>query len=336
MVLKRARISYEKGYEMRVVVIGGTGHIGSYLTPRLVEAGHTVLCVSRGEKTPYREHAAWRTIEYVLMDRDAEEAAGSFGEKIAGLGAHTVIDLTCYKPESARLLVDGLRGRVEHLLHCGTIWVHGYSVEVPTTEETPRSAFGEYGIRKQAIEEYLLGEARRGFPVTMLHPGHLVGTGWNPVNPQGNFNPQVFSDLAQGNEVKLPNFGMETVHHVHADDVAQAFVCAMERRSAALGESFHVVSPAAITLRGFAEKMAAWFGRPAKLRFLPWEEWKTMVSERDAKATWDHIAHSPNCSIAKARTLLGYAPRYTSLEAVQEAVTAMQQSGVVAMAQPTI
>jgi nucleoside-diphosphate-sugar epimerase len=315
---------------MRVVIIGGTGHIGSYLTPRLAETGHTVLCVSRGEKKPYRQHAAWEAIEYVVMDRDAEEAAGRFGERIAALDAHTVIDLTCYKPESARQLVDGLRGRVEHLLHCGTIWVHGHSVEVPTTEGTPRSAFGEYGIRKQAIEEYLLGEAGRGFPVTMLHPGHLVGTGWNPVNPQGNFNPQVFSDLAQGIEVKLPNIGMETVHHVHADDVAQAFVCAMVRRSAAMGESFHVVSSSAITLRGYAERMAAWFGRPARLRFLPWEEWKTTVSERDANATWDHIAHSPNCSIAKARELLGYAPRYSSLEAVQEAVTAMQQSGVVA------
>ena len=317
---------------MRVVVIGGTGHIGSYLTPRLVGAGHTMLCISRGQRTPYRQHAAWKAIEYVAMDRDVEEAAGNFGEKIAALDVHTVIDLTCYKLESAWQLVDALRGRVEHLLHCGTIWVHGHSVEVPTTEDMPRSAFGEYGIRKQAIEEYLLEESRRGFPVTILHPGHLVGTGWNPVNPQGNFNPQVFSDLSQGNEVKLPNIGMETVHHVHADDVAQAFVCAMERSSAALGESFHVVSPAAITLRGFAERMAAWFGRSANLKFLPWEEWKGTVSERDAKATLDHIAHSPNCSIAKSRVLLGYAPRYTSLEAVQEAVTAMQESGVVAMA----
>lgn len=321
---------------MRVVIIGGTGHIGSYLTPRLVEAGYTVLCVSRGQKTPYRQHAAWKRIEYVEMDREEEEAAGRFGERVAALDAHTVIDLTCYKPESARQLLDALRGHVEHMLHCGTIWVHGHSVEVPTIEAAPRSAFGEYGIRKQAIEEYLLGEARRGFPVTVLHPGHLVGTGWNPINPQGNFNPQIFSDLAQGEEVTLPNIGMETVHHVHADDVAQAFLCAMERRSAALGESFHVVSPAAITLRGFAEKMATWFGRSAKLQFLPWEEWKTTVNERDAKATWDHIAHSPNCSIAKARALLGYAPRYTSLDAVQEAVTAMQEIGVVTKAQSAI
>jgi len=315
---------------MRVVVIGGTGHIGSYLTPRLVEAGHTVLCISRGMKTPYRPHSAWKTIQNIALDRDSEESSGNFGEKIASLDAQVVIDLTCYKPESAELLAGTLEGRIEHLLHCGTIWVHGHSAEVPTTEEAARSPFGDYGIRKHAIEQYLLSKARRdSFPATILHPGHLVGTGWNPINPQGNFNPSVFSDLAQGKLLALPNFGMETVHHVHADDVAQAFMCAMASRSVALGESFHVVSPAAMTLRGFAERMAAWFGQPANLSFLAWEEWKASVSEKDARATWDHIAHSPNCSIAKARRMLQYAPRYTSIEAVQEAVTAMQSNGIV-------
>jgi nucleoside-diphosphate-sugar epimerase len=91
--------------------------------------------------------------------------------------------------------------------------------------------------------------------------------------------------------------------------------------SNAVGESFHVVSPAALTLRGYAEKMAAWFGREAKLKFLPWESWEKTVGEEEAKATWDHIAHSPNCSIEKARRLLDYEPRYTSMQAIKESVT---------------
>jgi nucleoside-diphosphate-sugar epimerase len=122
---------------------------------------------------------------------------------------------------------------------------------------------------------------------------------------------------------------METVHHVHADDVAQAFVCAIARRDAALGQSFHVVSAAAVTLRGYAERMAAWFGKEARLRFFPFEEWRAGVSEKDARITFDHIQHSPNCSIAKARALLNYAPRYSSLQAVQEAVSSMIERGVI-------
>ena len=73
--------------------------------------------------------------------------------------------------------------------------------------------------------------------------------------------------------------------------------------------------------------MAAWFGRDARLRFLPWEEWKNTVSEQEAALTWDHIAHSPNCSIVKAQRLLDYRPRYTSLEAVQESVAWLIQNG---------
>ena len=315
---------------MRVVVIGGTGHIGTYLSPQLIEAGCTVVCVSRGRAEPYQPHPAWETIERVVLDRTAEESRGTFGGRIAELAAEVVIDLTCYTPASAAQLVDALRGRIQHFLHCGTIWVHGPSVEVPTTEGEPRRPFGDYGCRKAAIEAYLLEQAHAGnFPATVLHPGHIVGPGWPPLNPAGNFNPEVFSLLACGRELPLPNLGMETVHHVHASDVAQAFVRAVTNRTAALGHAFHVVSPAALTLRGYAERMAAWFGMEPRLRFLPWEEWRQQVSAKDAAFTWDHIAHSPNCSIQKTRTLLGYQPRYSSLEAVQESVAWLTQHGIV-------
>lgn len=315
---------------MRVVVIGGRGHIGTYLIPRLVAAGHEVINISRGQQPPYQPHAAWNSVRQVNLDRGAEEQAGRFGAQVRDLAPDAVIDLICFTVESAQQLVEALQGKVQHFLHCGTIWIHGPSVEVPTTEEQPRRPFGDYGIQKAAIETYLLREARlHGFPATLLHPGHIVGPGWNPLNPAGHFNPEVFTRLARGEELALPNLGMETVHHVHADDVAQSFKQALKHRSASIGESFHVVSATALTLRGYAEAVASWFGQPANLRFLPWPEWRALVSEAEAGATWDHIAHSPNCSIAKAARLLAYTPRYTSLQAVYEAVQWLVQRGIV-------
>lgn len=313
---------------MRVVVIGGTGHIGSYLSPLLVEAGHEVVCVSRELRRPYFDHPAWKSVTFFKADRIAEESAGTFGQRIASLEADAVVDLTCYYPESARQLADALRDRVRHLLHCGTIWVHGHSVSVPTTEDQPRHPFGDYGMRKAAIEALLLTAAQEsGLPVTVLHPGHLVGPGWFPINPAGNFNPDVFAALMTGAEVRIPHFGNETVHHVHAEDVARGFLLAIGNREASLGQSFHMVAASALTLRGYAEQMAAWFGKPARLCFLPWEEWKHGVSERDAAVTEDHIRHSPHCSILKARNLLGYEPRYSPLQAVQESISWAIQNG---------
>jgi nucleoside-diphosphate-sugar epimerase len=306
---------------MRTIVIGGTGHIGTYLIPRLLASGHEVFNVSRSRRAPYSDHGAWKLVTSIELDRSTEERSGTFGQQIRKLQPDIVIDLICFTLESARHLVEALRGEVQHFLHCGTIWVHGPSVQVPTSEEAPRRPFGDYGIRKAAIEDYLSREARlTGFPATMLHPGHIVGPGWEPLNPAGHFNPQIFEGLARGDEVSLPNLGLETVHHVHADDVAQAFTQAIFHRSVAIGESFHVVSPAALTLRGYAEAVSAWFGRQAKLKFLSWDEWQTTVSKEEAAATWDHIAHCPNCSIAKARRLLNYQPRYGSLEAVYESL----------------
>ena len=307
---------------MRAIIIGGSGHVGTYLVPRLVEAGYDVINVSRQERAPYQPNGAWKSVQQVQIDRTAAEQAGDFGQQIAALKPDVVIDMICFTPESARHLVAALRGQVQHFLHCGTIWIHGPSVVVPTTEMQPRRPFGDYGINKAAIETYLLDEARRnGFPATLLHPGHIVGPGWPPLNPAGHFNPEVFAKLGRGEALALPNLGMETVHHVHADDVAQIFMQALANRSTAVGESFHVVTAAAVTLRGYAEAMATWFGQPANLRFLPWEEWKKTVSAQEAQATWDHIAHSPNCSIAKAQRLLNYQPRYSSLQGVQEAVS---------------
>lgn len=306
---------------MRVVIIGGSGHIGTYLVPMLVELGHEVINLTRGQSQPYLPHAAWNSVQSVVIDRQSEDQAGTFGERIRSLQADIVIDLICFTEASARQLVEALRGEVQHFLHCGTIWIYGHSTQVPATEDQPRHPFGEYGIQKAAIEAYLLREARvNGFPATALHPGHIVGPGYAPLNPAGHFTPEVFVRFARGEPLTLPNFGMETVHHVHAADVAQAFVKAITHHSASIGESFHTVSPAALTLRGYAEAVAGWFGKEAKLEFLPWEEWRKTVSEAEATATWEHISRSPNASIAKAQRLLDYQPRYTSLQAVYEAV----------------
>jgi nucleoside-diphosphate-sugar epimerase len=75
--------------------------------------------------------------------------------------------------------------------------------------------------------------------------------------------------------------------------------------------------------------MFAFFEQPVRLEFLPFEKWAETVSEKNARTTWDHIAHSPNCSIAKAQNLLGYAPQYSSLRAIQESVKWLLDAGIV-------
>ncbi|MEV4534478.1 NAD(P)-dependent oxidoreductase [Asanoa sp. NPDC049518] len=302
---------------MRVVVIGGSGHIGTFLVPRLVRAGHDVVSISRGQHPGYVDDPAWQQVRQLTADRGAD----GFDDLVAGLAPDAVVDLICFDLDSATALVERLRGVTGHLLHCGTIWRSGPSVKVPVTEDTATPPVGEYGIAKAAIARMLKEETRSGGLVTTsLHPGHIVGPGWHPIGPLGNLDPTVWQRLAAGQPLDVPGIGAEFMHHVHADDVAQAFEAALARRDAAAGEDFSVVAPSALNVRGYAQIAASWFGQRAELRSVTWDEFRASAGEEAAQVSWEHLVRDHYFSIEKARRVLGYAPRYEPEDAILESV----------------
>jgi nucleoside-diphosphate-sugar epimerase len=311
----------------RVVVIGATGHIGTYLVPRLVDRGHEVIAVSRGTRGPYHASPQWDAVTRVTADREAEDTDGTFGDRIAALRPDAVIDLICFTRVSAERLVEALRPSHPLLVHCGTIWVHGPALRVPVTEDEPRTAYGQYGTGKAEIEALLHEETRSGgVPAVVLHPGHISGPGWPAITPAGNLDPATWTALATGQPLPLPDHGLGVLHHVHADDVAQGFELALSRPAAA-GASFHVTAAQAMTQRGLAAGVARWFGREPVLDFVSWEEFTRRAGPEQAEVTREHAGRSITASIARAREVLGYAPRYSSLAALHEALYWLAANG---------
>ena len=320
---------------MRVAVIGGSGHIGTFLVPRLVRAGHEVISISRGQRTSYVDDPAWEHVRHVIADRAAEDAAGTFPGRVADLRADAVVDLISFTLDSETALVERLRGETGHLLYCGSIWRHGPSLKVPVTEADGAPPVGEYGIAKAATTEMLRAETRSGGLVTTsLHPGHIVGPGWQPIGPLGNLDPTVWWKLSAGEPIDVPGIGAEFLHHVHADDVAQGFEAALAHRDAAAGEDFSVVAPSALNVRGYAQIAASWFGRTADLRTVTWDEFRDGTDEDSARTSWEHLWRDHYCSIEKARTLIGYAPRYEPEAAILESVRWLIEHGRLDVANP--
>lgn len=158
----------------RVLVIGGSGHIGTSLVPRLVRAGHEVVNVSRGARTPYADAPEWADVRGVVADRDDE----GFEDRVAELRPDVVVDLICFTLESATALVERLRGDVAHLPHCGSVWRYGPSRGVPISEAagTGTAPVGEYGIQKDRIARMLMQEtASGGLLTTRCTPGTSSG-----------------------------------------------------------------------------------------------------------------------------------------------------------------
>jgi nucleoside-diphosphate-sugar epimerase len=283
-----------------------------------------VVSLSRGSRKPYVDDQAWAEVEQIVVDREAEDASGQFPALVRGLGAEVVIDMVCFTLDSAYSLVAGLRGRIDHLIHCGSIWMHGASLKVPVTEDSSSEPFGDYGIQKAAIARLLRAETEQGGLVTTsLHPGHISGPGWSVINPVGNLDPTVWQRLAAGAEVQIPGLGAELMHHVHADDVAQAFALAVDHRREAAGQAFNVTAASALNVRGFAQLAAGWFGREASLTSVSWEEFRANTTPDYAESSWAHLYRSQCMSIEKARRQLGYQPAYEPEDAAKQAVSWM-------------
>jgi nucleoside-diphosphate-sugar epimerase len=268
-------------------------------------------------------------VEPVILDRE-KEPAGEFERKIAALNADVVVDLINFTLESTKRMVEALKDtNLSHYIFCSSIWAHGKATLLPVAEDQPKFPLDEYGAQKAKCEAYLHDICRmEGFPETVIMPGQISGPGWAIINPAANPDPWVFDRIRRGEEITLPNFGMETLHHVHADDVAQVFFLAITHRKAALGESFHAVGDQSITLLGYAQAMYRFFGQAENIKFLPWKEWCDYTKDEALiDSTYHHIARSGHFSIEKAKRLLDYHPRHTLLETVEESVAYMVEHG---------
>jgi len=320
---------------MKVLVIGGTGHIGSYLVPRLVMGGHEVHVVARRPRPQYTDsRLGWSGVRWIVADRTAEEQSDAWARRMAGIEVDVVMDLLCYTPQQNQIMYEAFRGRIEQFIHCGTVWAYGPAERVPYEESFPRRPITDYGRDKARIEAFLLlKHHREGFPATIIHPGHISGRKWLPIDPQGSRDGvKVYEKLATGQEVYLPDQGSATIHHVHGDDVAQLFELAMTRRQHALGESFSAVAPYALSLVACCRCVANMFGKEPNLKFVPLAQMAEKVGAASYRIIVEHVTHSPCASIAKGQRLLGYSPRYTTEQIYYECIEYLLESGQLKLA----
>ncbi len=315
---------------MKAVVIGAYGHIGTYLVPMLIEGGYEVTAISRGLSKVYEDNPAWGKAVSVKMDRGREPG---FAQKIADMQADVVVDLINFDISETKKMAEALKAtNCNHYLYCSSCWAHSRAEILPVnSDDMKNDPLCDYGRDKLASEQYLREEyEKNGFPATSIRPGQISGAGWDIIGPWGNISKVPFQKIADGEEIFLPNFGMETLHHVHGYDVAQCFYKAVAHREQSLGEVFEAASGQSITLYGYAKLIYEFFGKEPKIGFLPWKEWcEYEGNESECKHTYLHIARSGSYSIEKERRLLGYQPKYTNVETIKLAVQSYVDRGLI-------
>ena len=316
---------------MKVVVIGGTGHIGTFLIPMLVNAGYEVIYISRGKRQPYIDDPAWIKAKHVILDRSSEK---DFSLKIVEMNPDIIVDLINYNVEDTQKMVEAINKSscCSHYLFCSTIWAHGRSEILPVGRESlMKEPVGNYGKDKYESEKYLLEKYRKEkFPVTIIPQGQIAGPGWDIINPYGGVDYRPFQIIADGETIFLPNFGQETIHHIHGEDVAQLFFKAIVNRNQALGEIFNAVSGGSITLYGYAKLLYEYFGKETKIDFKPWKEFCEYVgNKKETDMAYLHLIRSGYFNYEKEEKLLGFKPKYTNVEAIKAAIKSYVDRGII-------
>jgi UDP-glucose 4-epimerase len=179
---------------MRILILGGTGFIGSHIIDALVKLNHTIKVIDR-------------TLKHTIPTKEIEYIQADFSNQEKLLEALSGVDLVIHListtgPKSSNLdpiadtesnLINTLKlinamekANVKRLIYFssgGT--VYGNPTQVPITERHTTRPLCSYGITKLAIEHHLfMHQELNNLRVTVLRPS-------NPYGPrQGNLGSQ--------------------------------------------------------------------------------------------------------------------------------------------------
>ena len=307
---------------MKVCVIGGSGHIGRNLVEMLAGDGCDVTIITRG-RTPIPSGGAWDQVEAVECDYRRDDP--KWRQCIGAIRAQVVIDIPGADVPGT---YAAARETCEHFIACGSVWMFGEPRVVPTPEETQTECpFEGYALRYRELLETRERAAADGIAFTAIMPPNICGPGKIPLEARGGRSLEVHAAHRRGEPVPLPEPGQTLIGPCDAEDVAQGFFLAHQRREAAAGEIFNVGSRYALTALRFVETYGDIYGVNIPVEWRSWQDYGTHISP-DPGANFHFKAHM--CpDLAKIATRLGYAPRYTPEETLARAVDWMRQQGMI-------
>lgn len=311
---------------MRIVVIGGTGHIGGHLVPMLVRDGVETVVIARGmsELPPESE---WKRVR-IEQGTYRGEGDAAWAKVLSGAlrEGDTLIDIIG-NDLSATYEIARQRD-CHHVIACGSIWMLGTPRRVPFVDvsHTP-CCFQGYADRWSVIlEMQRRGIAGQGPLFSAILPPNICGPGKIPLDTVGDRDIEVHRALSAGKPVMLPEGPEALIGPCDAEDIARAFYLAAIQPHRAAGEIFNVGADYALTASEFVATYGRIYGVRIGIQRVTWQYFAEKVVP-DPGARYHFEAHM--CpDISRLRQRLGFAPRYTPEQTMWRAVQWMRGRGV--------
>lgn len=305
---------------MKILVIGGTGHVGTHLIPMLVADGHQVVIASRGNKRLIEENA-YKGARFVVCDAGKTES-------LEALSRAESFDAIVDFPGSAYNVWKVFRDKTKHIVACGSFWMFGKPEVVPTPELYQNPTPFDWAANRYAqIKEMLADSHEHKAEFTAIMASNICGPGKIPLDVRVDRTVENHLAAMRGETVYLPKGADCLICPCDAEDLAALFKLALYNRTASAGQIFNGAAEYAVTFTKFIKIYADIYGVEIPIEYVSWDEYTEKINP--GMGNWWHLYAHMCPDITKAKTLLGYKPRYTPEETVQRAVNWMKENRMI-------
>jgi 2-alkyl-3-oxoalkanoate reductase len=300
-------IKYWPEAALKVLVIGGTGFLGSHILTKLLAREDEVTVLTRSHKMA--ERLAALGIQSVIGD--LLHPMDKLTYRIPKQDA--VISVPGPQHVPRRILESDLRAlQNEVTLHFSS------SLEIAEKLDCPLIATlcGSYRTRRGEIADETWPPSRQGagrigemidpliaqaldkdFPLVLMLPGQIYG-------PGGSFEKGLYRDVKDGT-FKIIGDGDNCQPWVYVDDLAEAYIRALEVMP--IGHRFIIADDEPVTVKDFTETLAHFIGVevPAVLR-------PVVARVQLGRLAFETATQNSVVSNARARKYLNWEPAYAS------------------------
>lgn len=236
---------------VRVLVVGGAGYIGSHVQKQLLEEGFQVVVfdnLSTGDKVNLLKGAEF--VEGNILDKQAlNTVMGKNIDAVVHLAAKKAVGESMEHPEiyaennitgALNILNAMVKNGVKHIVFSSSAAVYGMPEYIPLNEKHQINPINYYGYTKIAIEQNMDWYAKLGkLNYAALRYFNAVGYAADKSITGRERNPQnllpIIMEVATGKREKLSIFGNDydtpdgtcIRDYIHVSDLATAHTLAL-------------------------------------------------------------------------------------------------------------
>lgn len=315
--------------DMKALVTGGCGFVGSHLSEYLIEKGYTVKVIDDLSTGSYENIRSFEKnenfeliIDTVLNKWMVEELIKSVDivfHLASAVGVRLIIEQPVKTIETiiggTNIILSQARRYRKRVLIASSSEVYGKGSKIPFSEDDD-TVLGNTSTRRWAygaskgIDEFLAFahwyETR--LPVVCVRLFNTVGP--RQTGQYGMVIPTFIDQALKGEDITVYGHGCQTRCFCYVGDVVSALVDLIHCPDAT-GKVVNIGSDEEISINDLAEKVKAFTDSSSKIVHIPYEEAYTEGFE-------DMIRRVPDISLA--RKLIGFRPKY-GIDEILDALT---------------